>query len=126
MDGTRKEPHPSSLIQPSDIRSELGKECFGLQAYVPVCIGVEGYKYSGPVLGGDIWTPEQTPVPVQPGIVSNCTKFEFSDKQGSPTLATILSSNKITKEEWNSWNFPTQDPAADWASWAQYFSCVEA
>ncbi|KAF2792775.1 carbohydrate-binding module family 50 protein [Melanomma pulvis-pyrius CBS 109.77] len=105
---------------------EIGKECFGLHAYVPVCIGVTGYQYPGAVEGGDTWTPEQTPVPVQPGIVTNCTKFEYTDSQGSPTLATILSSNNITKEQWNSWNVPTQDPTQDWASWAGYFSCVEA
>jgi hypothetical protein len=105
---------------------ELGKECFGLRAYVPVCIGVPGYVYPGPVLGGAIRTPEQNPVPVMPGIVPNCTKFEYTDNKGVPTLANILSENKITKVQWNSWNLPTQDSSADWAVWAQYFSCVEA
>lgn len=105
---------------------ELGKECFGLRAYVPVCIGVPSYEYPGAVKGGDIWTPEQSPVPVQPGIVPNCTKFEFTDDKGVPTLSTILTSNSITKYQWNSWNLPTQDPNDDWAAWADYFSCVKA
>ncbi|KAF1977828.1 hypothetical protein BU23DRAFT_550508 [Bimuria novae-zelandiae CBS 107.79] len=105
---------------------EIGKECFGLIAYVPVCIGVPGYTFSGPVEAGDIWTPEEIPVPVMPGIVPNCTKFEYTDAAGSPGLASILTENGITKEQWNSWNFPTQDPEADWAVWAQYFSCVKA
>ncbi|KAJ4356278.1 uncharacterized protein N0V89_004309 [Didymosphaeria variabile] len=105
---------------------EIGKECFGLQAYVPVCISVPGYTYPGPVKGGDIWTPEEIPVPVMPGIVSNCTKFEYTDATGVPVLANIFTENKITKQQWNSWNFPTQDPTADWAAWAQYFSCVKA
>lgn len=106
--------------------SEIGQECFGLRAYVPVCIGVSGYEYPGPVEGGDIFTPDQTPVPVMPGIVDNCTKFEYTDSTGFPTLPTIFSTNNITKQQWNSWNFKTQDPDADWASWAGYFSCVEA
>ncbi|KAF2872967.1 hypothetical protein BDV95DRAFT_490994, partial [Massariosphaeria phaeospora] len=103
---------------------ELGKECFGLQAYVPVCTGVTGYKYPGPVEGGAIWTPDQTPVPVQPGIVSNCTKFEYTDNTGKPYLRDMLSANGITKQQWNSWNFKTQDENKDWAAWAGYFSCV--
>ncbi|KAF2689048.1 carbohydrate-binding module family 50 protein [Lentithecium fluviatile CBS 122367] len=105
---------------------EIGQTCFGLRAYVPVCIGVPGYTYPGPVEGGDIWTPEQIPVPVQPGIVANCTKFEYTDAKGVPTLANILKENNITKYQWNSWNVPSQDPTQDWAAWAQYFSCVEA
>lgn len=105
---------------------EIGKECFGLHAYVPVCIGVPGYTYPGPVKAGDIWTAEEIPVPVMPGIVSNCTKFEYTDSTGKPTLASLLTENGITKQQWNSWNFPTQDPTEDWAVWAQYFSCVKA
>jgi hypothetical protein len=105
---------------------EIGKECFGLQAYVPVCIGVPGYSYPGPVKGGDIWTPSEIPVPVMPGIVANCSKFEYTDATGVPTLAKILADNGISKQQWNSWNVPTQDPEADWAVWAQYFSCVKA
>ncbi|KAF2259077.1 hypothetical protein CC78DRAFT_84843 [Lojkania enalia] len=105
---------------------EIGQQCFGLQAYVPVCIMVSGYKYPGPVKGGDIKTPEQTPIPTQPGIVSNCTKFEYTDKQGIPTLATILSTNKITKQQWNRWNFPSQDSNGDYFAWAQFWSCIAA
>ncbi|KAF2708410.1 carbohydrate-binding module family 50 protein [Pleomassaria siparia CBS 279.74] len=105
---------------------ELGQTCFGLTAYVPVCVSVPGYVFPGAVKAGDIFTPDQTPVPVQPSIVSNCTKYEYTDRTGLPILATVLSSNGITKQQWNSWNFPTQDPEEDWASWAGYFSCVAA
>ncbi|KAF2190677.1 carbohydrate-binding module family 50 protein [Zopfia rhizophila CBS 207.26] len=105
---------------------EIGKECFGLRAYVPVCIGVPGYEYPGPVKGGDIMTAADTPVPVQPNIISNCTKFEYTDSKGSPNLATILQTNGITKQQWNEWNVPGQDPNEDWAAWAGYFSCVAA
>ncbi|KAF2740919.1 hypothetical protein EJ04DRAFT_481131 [Polyplosphaeria fusca] len=105
---------------------EIGRQCFGLQAYVPVCINVSGYKYPGAVKGGDFATPDQIPVPIQPGIVSNCTKFEYTDKTGNPGLAKILSSNKITKQQWNGWNFPSQDRNGDWAVWAQFWSCVAA
>lgn len=104
---------------------EIGQTCLGLRAYVPVCVGVSGYKYPGPVKGGDIWTAAQTPVPTMPGIVSNCTTFEYVDSKGSPTLATILSSNHVTKRQWNSWNFPTQDPAGDYFAWAGAFNCIK-
>ena len=106
--------------------SEIGKSCFGLRAYVPVCIDVTGYTYPGPVEGGDIKTPAETPIPVQPDIVANCTKFEYTDKTGNPSLSTILETNGITRVQWNQWNVPTQDPNADWAAWAQFWSCVEA
>jgi len=105
---------------------EIGKSCFGLRAYVPVCIGVSGYVYPGPVLAGDTRTPEQNPVPVMPGIVPNCTKFEYVDNAGSPRLADLLKENGISKVQWNSWNFPSQDPNEDWAEWAQFFNCVKA
>ncbi|KAK3215393.1 hypothetical protein GRF29_19g3145239, partial [Pseudopithomyces chartarum] len=72
---------------------ELGKECFGLRAYVPVCINVPGYVYPGAVEAGDVWTAEQGPVPVMPGIVRNCTKFEYTDAKGEPGLARLLEEN---------------------------------
>jgi hypothetical protein len=87
---------------------------------------VTGYQYPGPVEGGDHWTPDQTPVPIQPGIVTNCTDFEYTSSKGVPTLSNILTENGITKQQWNRWNVPTQDPEADWAAWAGYFSCVKA
>ncbi|KAF2277583.1 uncharacterized protein EI97DRAFT_375226 [Westerdykella ornata] len=105
---------------------EIGRSCFGLRAYVPVCIGVPNYEYPGPVKGGDIWTAEQTPVPIQPSIVANCTKYEYTDSTGNPTLQTILTTNKITKQQWNTWNGHADEPNEDWASWAQYFSCIAA
>lgn len=91
-----------------------------------MCIGVPNYKYPGPVRGGDTRTPEQIPVPVMPGIVPNCTKFEYTDSKGLPTLSQILTENKISQRVWNRWNFPTQDPGQEWAMWAGYFSCVKA
>lgn len=85
-----------------------------------------GYTYPGPVEGGEIWTPEQTPVPVQPGIVSNCTQFEFTDSSGKPGFAALLRSNGITQAQWNAWNYPSQNDTGDWSLWAGYFSCVKA
>ena len=61
-----------------------------------------------------------------PGIVPNCTKFEYTDAKGQPGLPAILKENGISRETWNAWNFPTQDAGEEWAVWAQYFSCVEA
>ncbi|CAI6258390.1 unnamed protein product [Periconia digitata] len=106
---------------------EIGSTCFGLRAHVPVCIGVTGYTYPGPVEGGDIYTPEQNPVPVMGGIVANCTKFEYTNGQGKPTQAEIFEENGITRAQWNSWNYPSEDSSRDdLFAWANYFSCVEA
>jgi hypothetical protein len=105
---------------------EIGKQCFGLIAGAPVCIGVPGYVFPGPVRGGDIWTAEQNPIPVMPDIVPNCTKFEYTDSTGVPRLDAILRQNAITREQWNRWNVPSLDPSGDHFQWAQFFSCVKA
>lgn len=81
---------------------EIGNTCFGLRAYVPVCIGVPGYTYPGPVKGGDIYTPEQNPVPVMGGIVANCTKYEFTDSKGVPTKNMLWEEHGITQKQYNS------------------------
>jgi hypothetical protein len=93
---------------------------------VPVCIGVPGYSYPGAVKGGDIWTADEVPVPIEPNIAANCTKFEYTDSVGSPRLEAILTQNSITREQWNTWNVPENDPSQEWAAWAGYFSCVKA
>ena len=119
---------PTHTLSPftNKANSEIGRECFGLRAFVPVCIGVSGYTYPGPVEGGDTRTPGQIPVPVQPGIVRECSRFIYTDGSGVPTLGNILAQNGISKRQWNEWNYPTQDADADWAAWAGYFSCIEA
>ncbi|KAJ4300842.1 hypothetical protein N0V90_002930 [Kalmusia sp. IMI 367209] len=104
---------------------EILQTCTGLQAYVPVCIGVPGYQYPGPVKGGDTKAADQTPVPVQ-AVVSGCTKYEYTDSKGVPSFSTLLSTNHITQHQWNVWNWPDRNPDDNLAVFAGYFSCVAA
>ncbi|KAF2202124.1 hypothetical protein GQ43DRAFT_414316 [Delitschia confertaspora ATCC 74209] len=105
---------------------EIGRECFGLRAYVPVCIGVTGYTYPGPVKGGDVATPEELPVPLMYGITKDCTKYGFIDEHGSPTLPTLREANGISKQQWNTWNIPCRDSNEEWSAWAGYWNCIES
>ncbi|KAF2116497.1 hypothetical protein BDV96DRAFT_598402 [Lophiotrema nucula] len=102
---------------------EIGKQCYGLQAYVPVCINVAGYEFEGAVEGGDLKTPDQTPIPIMPEITADCTKFEYVDKTGEPALSTILTSNDITQRQWNVWNY-NNDSDSSFYAYAQFWNCV--
>ena len=105
-------------------RSEIGTTCFGLKTGSPVCIGVLDFVSPGPVLAGAIFTRDETPVPVQPEIVANCNKFEYTDTDGKPGLAAIISQNRIMQTQWNQWNWPPNNTSKDLPVWAGYFSCV--
>ncbi|KAF2440192.1 carbohydrate-binding module family 50 protein [Karstenula rhodostoma CBS 690.94] len=106
---------------------EIRQDCTGLRAYVPVCIGVPNYVYPGllgPVFGGRKATANRTPVPVQPGIVANCGAYQYTDSKGEVSFAQLLSSNHITQQQWNTWNWPGKDPKDNWAVFAGYWSCI--
>ncbi|CAO2651164.1 Nn.00g094610.m01.CDS01 [Neocucurbitaria sp. VM-36] len=115
---------PTAAMPPDCIATEINTTCFGLKAYSPVCIGVPGFVSPGLVPSGAIFTRDETPVPVQPEIVANCKKFEYTDKDGNPGLAAIFSQNRITKSQWNQWNWPHNDTSKDLPVWAGYFSCM--
>jgi hypothetical protein len=106
------------------VNSTIGVTCNGLYAYAPVCINVPGYTYQGPIQGGAIFTAGENPVPRMPEIISGCTKFAFMDASGQPSLSKIWTDNRVTKSQWNSWNWPSLDPSRDLYAWVGYFSCV--
>jgi len=93
---------------------------------VPVCIGVTGYKYNGPIKGGDTATPADIPVPLMSNITSQCTKYGYIDAHGSPTLPNLRKANGISLQQWNAWNMPCRDKNQEWAAWAGYWNCVAA
>lgn len=94
-----------------------------MRAYVPVCIGVPGYKYE-PIKGGDIKNAKDKPAPVQ-AIVPSCTKYEYTDETG-PSFAQLLKSNQITQRQWNIWNYPDSEPNDIGAVLPGFYSCVAA
>lgn len=108
----------------TSLHSQIGTNCFGLIAYNDICINVSGYVYPGPVIAGAIFTRDETPVPVQPDIVANCNKFEYTDNTGKPGFAAMFSQNRITKTQWNQLNWPSRDPTVDQPLYAAFFSCV--
>lgn len=90
---------------------------------MPVCIGVEGYTYPGPYVGGVKQSANRKVVPIQPGIVSNCAAFQYTDKYGQKSFADLLSSNHITRRQWNNWNWQ-QDTDDNLNVFAGYWSCI--
>ncbi|KAL5390463.1 hypothetical protein PMIN02_006960 [Paraphaeosphaeria minitans] len=115
---------PSPPLTPP---SEIRQDCTGLQAYIPVCIGVPGYTYPGPlgdVFGGSKRTAGRTPVPIQPGIVASCGAFQYTDTTGQKPFATLLRENRLTQQQWNEWNWPGEDSKANWPVFAGYWSCI--
>ncbi|OAG02012.1 uncharacterized protein CC84DRAFT_1208151 [Paraphaeosphaeria sporulosa] len=103
---------------------EIRQDCTGLRAYVPVCIGVPGYTFNGPYVGGNRLTAGRTPVPIQPGIVDNCGAFQYTDSKGQKPFAELLSTNHITQQQWNAWNWPKSNVDDNLAVFAGYWSCI--
>lgn len=102
--------------------SDVGQTCFGLRAYVPVCIDTPWYTFVPPVQAADgtIEPASAVPVPVMPSITANCTKFELAG--GGYRVDTIVAANGITMDDFLSWNsyIDKTNPVA----WEGYWVCV--
>ncbi|TVY81775.1 LysM domain-containing protein [Lachnellula suecica] len=101
---------------------DVGQTCFGLQAYVPVCIDTPWYTFVPPVQAADgtVEAASAVPVPIMPSITSNCTKFELAG--GGYRVDTIVAQNNITEDDFLSWNayIDKTNPVA----WEGYWVCV--
>ncbi|KAF2172814.1 hypothetical protein M409DRAFT_49342 [Zasmidium cellare ATCC 36951] len=97
-----------------------GQSCTGLQAYVPICINTPWYHYTPPVQPafGTHYTPDQTPVPIMPNIISSCQDFELV-APGTP-VEDLATENDFPVEDFAKWNGNSSSP------WAAYWSCVKA
>lgn len=60
------------------------------------------------------------PVPIMGGIVANCKKFEYAE--GGLRVDTIVAQNKITMDQFLSWNTAVDKNFP--SVWAQYWCCV--
>ena len=57
-------------------------------------------------------------------VVPDCQVWEYTDTKAQPSFAALLKENKITQEQWNTWNWPDKDPKGNYAIFGGYFSCV--
>ncbi|TVY43802.1 LysM domain-containing protein [Lachnellula occidentalis] len=101
---------------------DIGKTCFGLQAYVPVCINTPWYTFTPPVQEpeGTVEADTSNPIPQMPNIVSNCNSFELAG--GGYTVDTIVASNNISEDNFLDWN-PYINKTAP-VAWEGYWVCV--
>ncbi|KAL1616156.1 hypothetical protein SLS56_011547 [Neofusicoccum ribis] len=99
---------------------DMGRTCFGLQAYVPICINTPWYTFTPPVqaAAGSHATPDETPVPLMPGITADCADFELV---GAGTRVDALAAeNGFTEADFAAWNGNAT------TAWADYWVCVKA
>ena len=99
---------------------DVGQTCFGLQAYVPVCINTPWYQFTPPVQPdfGTHYTPDQTPVPIMPGIVSTCQDFELIEP--GKRVEDLAAENGFEVDQFAEWNGNST------TAWAAYWACVKA
>lgn len=100
--------------------NNAGTDCTALWAQVYVCVGVIG---TGTTTTTSTTTSAgngiSTPTPTQPGIVSNCNKFDFVNTGDG--CAAIASRNGISIANLILWNDAGNDCTA---LWAQVYVCV--
>jgi hypothetical protein len=98
----------------------IGQTCFGLQAYVPVCINTPWYHFTPPVQPdyGTHYAPSQTPVPVMPNIVSSCEDFELVAP--GRRVDELAAENGFPVEKFQEWNGNST------TAWEGYWVCVKA
>lgn len=105
----------------------VGNTCAGLWANVYVCVGVLGG--SSATTTATTTTPTTTttagngittPTPTQPGMVSNCNKFDFVES--GTACSTILSRNSISLAQLYAWNSGVSSDCS--GLWASVYVCV--
>lgn len=97
---------------------DIGQTCFGLQAYVPICIDTPWYKFTPPVQAsyGTVEATKKTPVPIMPSITSKCAKFELVGP--GITVADMAKTNKFSAAKFPLWNGNAT------TGWQDYWACV--
>lgn len=97
---------------------KAGQKCTGLWADTYACVSVIGYK--PPATSTMPSNGVQTPVPTQPGMVSNCNKFVFVKTDDS--CASIASKAAISTSDFLKWN--PQVGGQCKGLWANAYACV--
>jgi hypothetical protein len=107
----------------------IGSNCEGLWANTNVCIGLIGStptpiptssKTSVPPTTATPTNGVTTPLPTQPGMVSNCNRFYFVNPgDGCQNIATA---NGISVADFVKWNPTVEDNCS--GMWANTYVCV--
>lgn len=100
---------------------DISQTCLSLRAYVPVCVSTPWYTYTAPYQSamGTVVPASAIPVPIMPGVVSNCSSFEFVGD--GMTVDTICAERSISEAEFYQWNTAV---GSDGGIWAEYWVCV--
>ncbi|CAA9966826.1 hypothetical protein PTMSG1_10185 [Pyrenophora teres f. maculata] len=83
----------------------VGNDCSGLWAETYYCVGVPGTPTTRPATSIQPTTTGNgvsTPLPTQPGMVTNCNKFHFINQGVS--CSQVISYQKITRVDFVKWN----------------------
>ncbi|KAI9714001.1 MAG: hypothetical protein M1820_000731 [Bogoriella megaspora] len=99
---------------------DIGTTCFGLQAYVPVCINTPWYKFTPPIQNpyGSHKTAAQVPVPVMPNIIDTCQEYEITGP--AQNVASLSKENGFSIADFANWNGNAT------GTWQDYWACVKA
>ncbi|OAQ72016.1 LysM domain-containing protein [Pochonia chlamydosporia 170] len=95
---------------------KVGNDCTGLWANTYACVSIIGHVPTPTNPGNGI----QTPVPTQPGMTSNCDKFQLI-KTGD-TCVDIATRNGISVQDFLQWN--PQAGSSCTGLWANAYACV--
>ncbi|OTA84782.1 carbohydrate-binding module family 50 protein [Hypoxylon sp. CO27-5] len=109
-----------TVVQLSEWNS-AGEDCTSLWGKVYVCVGVIGASTTSTITTTSTTTGNgiTTPTPTQPGMVSNCNKFDFVNKGDS--CSAIASRNGITIANLIEWNNAGTDCTS---LWGEVYVCV--
>ena len=83
----------------------VGDDCGGIWANTYYCVGIPGTPTTRPATSTKPTTTGNgvsTPLPTQPGMVSNCNKFHFINK--GVVCTQVTSYQKISREDFVKWN----------------------
>ncbi|KAI0838519.1 carbohydrate-binding module family 50 protein [Hypoxylon sp. FL0890] len=99
--------------------NDAGADCTSLWGKVYVCVGVIGTITTTTTTSTTTGNGITTPTPTQPGMVSNCNKFDFVNKGDS--CSAIASRNDITVASLIDWNNAGTDCTS---LWGDVYVCV--
>ncbi|KAG8408033.1 hypothetical protein J3459_018269 [Metarhizium acridum] len=95
---------------------KTGNQCSGLWANAFSCVSIIGYT---PPTPAEPRNGEETPMPIQPGMVTNCNKFYYV-KSGDSCI-NIASKNGISESDLIKWNSGAGNQCS--SLWANTYAC---
>ncbi|KAJ4983400.1 putative LysM domain-containing protein [Stagonosporopsis vannaccii] len=98
----------------------VGSDCSKMQAGVNVCVGVIGGTTTTDKPTTTAGNGIQTPLPTQPGMVTNCKKFHYAAE--GVVCSQIISYQKISLADFLKWNTGISSDCRN--MWANTHTCV--